>query len=104
MSAAVTGHTTTDRVQVTAHARERWQQRAAVTYPVDDAWRDADPIDWPGVCNALYARYHSESGLVLIAQRDVLIAVYPVAFIDTQGGRLEEDLKHVGRMHGGDSA
>ena len=101
MTAAVTGHTTTDRVEDTDHARERWEERADVTYPVADAWRDAEPLSWPGVHNALYARYHSESGLVLIAQRDVLIGVYPLSFIDKAADRLAEDLKHVGRIHGG---
>lgn len=48
------------------HAEYRWDQRLEEsTWTVRAAWRDGHPIDWPG--NERYARYHEETGTILIA-------------------------------------
>lgn len=68
---------TTDNVQVTDHARERWRERAGISCDVDDAWRDAIPIDHVSapLHSGLYARYHRRGDVVLLAHRATVLTV-----------------------------
>lgn len=68
---------TTDNVQVTDHARERWRERAGISCDVDDAWRDAIPIDHVSapLHSGLYARYHRRGDVVLLTHRATVLTV-----------------------------
>lgn len=68
---------TTDNVEVTDHARDRWSERAGVDCDVDDAWRGAIPIEHPSapLHSGMYARYHRRGDVVLLAHRATVLTV-----------------------------
>lgn len=64
----------TDNVRLTDHATQRWRERGwdghEPEYGLDVAWRMARQraIPW-GHRNATFARYHTPTDLILLAQR-----------------------------------
>lgn len=69
---------TTDNVEVTHHARRRWDERADTEIGPGNAWRIAEPIDHPEAPrqSARYTRFYEPDDIVLLAHRDRLVTVF----------------------------
>lgn len=70
--------TTTDNVEVTIHARHRWEERTDATVRLEDAWRTAEPISHPAAprLSAKYTRFYEPEEVVLVAHHDTLVTVF----------------------------
>lgn len=62
-----------------SHAQHRWRARAPDDHEEMDvrvAWREAVPVDFSQMeSERSYARYHEESGMVLIAEFGFIVTV-----------------------------
>lgn len=65
------------------HPEWRWRRRAPDGLEdrhIRAAWREAEPVEWPGDD---YARYHDESGMLLIAELGFIQTVVRVDDVQT---------------------
>jgi hypothetical protein len=69
-------------VEVADHAHRRWAERVIDSddvpvddQDVDDAWREAVPMQRGDIFSAMYSRYHARSDCVLLAHRERLLTV-----------------------------
>lgn len=71
-------YTTTDNLEVTNHAEDQWHDRTSAPCDVDDAWRDAVPIEHPSapLQSGTYARFYDPEGVVMLARGGALLTVF----------------------------
>lgn len=71
-------YTTTDNLEVTNHAEDQWHDRTSAPCDVDDAWRDAVPIEHPSapLQSGTYARFYEPEGVVMLARGGALLTVF----------------------------
>lgn len=75
---------TTDRITVSEHAEQNWQERAPQDHrDVADVWRKAEPVEtrYAPTLSALYARVDPHSVMHLLVHRETLIGVWPAFWL-----------------------